>query len=107
MNQNILQKAIEELKKEQPKIDYVLGMLETFAELTTPIFTTKEGIVKKIHSLVGTVENGLVHQGNEFGCYPNCQACMKKIQPQDEAATLDAKARAAIEHVKALNNEPQ
>lgn len=34
MNTNILKKCVEELKKESPKIDYVLGMLESVIELS-------------------------------------------------------------------------
>jgi len=32
MNRKTLNKVIEELKKEQPKLDYVLGILETLVE---------------------------------------------------------------------------
>ncbi len=35
MNTNILRKCVEELKQESPKIDYILGMLETVIELST------------------------------------------------------------------------
>lgn len=40
MNTNILKKCVEELKKESPKIDYVLGMLESVIELSdvSPIY---------------------------------------------------------------------
>ena len=34
MNTNVLQKCVDELKKEQPNIQYVLGMLETVIELS-------------------------------------------------------------------------
>ena len=34
MNTLILQKCVEELKKENPKIDYILGMLETVIALS-------------------------------------------------------------------------
>lgn len=39
MNTNILKKCVDELKKETPKIDYVLGMLESVIELSgqTPV----------------------------------------------------------------------
>lgn len=33
---DILKKAIEELKAEKPRIDYVLGMLETLYEMQAP-----------------------------------------------------------------------
>lgn len=35
MNNKILQKCVDELQKESPKIDYVLGMLESVIEMTT------------------------------------------------------------------------
>lgn len=34
MQNTILQKCVEELKKENPKLDYVLGMLETVIEMS-------------------------------------------------------------------------
>ncbi len=34
MNNNILKKALEELSKDSPKLDYVRGMLETLIEIT-------------------------------------------------------------------------
>jgi hypothetical protein len=34
---NILQKCLDELSKESPKLDYVRGMLETLIEMQTPI----------------------------------------------------------------------
>jgi hypothetical protein len=34
MHTLILKKCVEELKKENPKIDYILGMLETIIELS-------------------------------------------------------------------------
>lgn len=33
---NTLQKCIDELKKDQPDIRYILGMLETYMELSHP-----------------------------------------------------------------------
>lgn len=33
MNANILKKCLDELKKSSPKIDYVIGMLETLYEM--------------------------------------------------------------------------
>ena len=36
MNADILKKAVDELKKEKPNIDYVRGMLETLYELENP-----------------------------------------------------------------------
>lgn len=34
MNTKILQKCVDELKQDKPKIDYVLGMLESVIELS-------------------------------------------------------------------------
>ena len=34
MNTSILVKCVEELKKKEPKIDYILGMLETVIEMS-------------------------------------------------------------------------
>lgn len=35
MNTTILQKCVEELRQEKPKIDYILGMLETVIEMSS------------------------------------------------------------------------
>lgn len=39
MNTKILQKCLDELKKEQPNVDYIRGMLETLVEMgdTAPV----------------------------------------------------------------------
>lgn len=37
MQTNILQKCVDELGKESPKLDYVRGMLETLIEIEKPI----------------------------------------------------------------------
>ena len=42
MNTSVLKKCVEELKKDQPDIRYILGMLETFIELSDiPPITNK------------------------------------------------------------------
>lgn len=78
MNQNILQKAIAELKSDKPKIDYVLGMLETLFEMQDK--TISPPVLVRIPPVAG-------------GTQPIT----------DDASILDAKARAAIEQVKAMS----
>lgn len=41
MNPKVLQKCIEELKKEKPNVDYVRGVLETLLEMGDQIVTTR------------------------------------------------------------------
>ena len=41
MHTSILQKCVEELKKENPNISYLLGMLETVIEMSKDNETTK------------------------------------------------------------------
>ncbi len=36
MNKKVIQKALDELNKENPKIDYVRGILETLLDTDTP-----------------------------------------------------------------------
>ena len=36
MNTSILQKCLDELQKENPKLDYIRGMIETIIEMSTP-----------------------------------------------------------------------
>lgn len=59
MNTSILQKCLEELNKENPKIEYIKGMLETFIALAgnPPIITPQNNnshVTEKIKELVRT-----------------------------------------------------
>lgn len=76
MNTTILKRAIEELKKESPQIQYVLGMLETLYEMGN---TVQEKTDKAL--------------GNMFP---------EKPKLMSEAEIMDAKAKSAIEAVKRL-----
>lgn len=82
MNTNILQKCIDELRKEDPKIDYVLGMLETLNDIAE--------FSKIIPSIAEKYE---IMKPGEVRNYPTAAAA-------DEAAILDARAKAAIDVVK-------
>jgi len=84
MNQNILQKAIQELKSDKPKIDYVLGMLETLYELGVK----EEPLAVRIPQAAMDDMKKMEHRGMDT--------------PQDEAAMLDAKARAAVDKIKSI-----
>lgn len=58
MNTSILQKCLEELNKESPKIEYIKGMLETFIALSgvSPIInsTNNQNVTEKVKELVRT-----------------------------------------------------
>ena len=41
MNTKILQKCLDELKKEQPNVDYIRGMLETLVEMGDQVVVTR------------------------------------------------------------------
>lgn len=62
MSTTVLQKCVEELKKEKPDIRYVLGILETFIDMTSaPLYyADREGIkpfpVAKVASQVDKVD---------------------------------------------------
>lgn len=86
MNQNILKKCIDELKKapaegsdlptNSPNIQYVLGMLETLYEMQTPV------AVKAAYLVPGQTIT---------------------IPPATtEAEIMDARARAALDEIKRL-----
>lgn len=93
MNTGILKKVIEELGKEDPKLDYVRGMLETLYLMSS------ETELKEVYT-------------NTHGEYPK-----KVLVPAaplaggshdlDEGAALDAHARAAISTVQALSEASQ
>lgn len=76
----IIQKCLDELSKDSPKIDYVRGMLETVLAMTPT--------------------NTIMFPA------PKAARPAAPAEVIDEAAALDAQVRAAIEAVKKLNNEP-
>lgn len=76
MNRKTLQKAIDELSKTDPSLDYVRGMLETLIE-TIP--EDKQSVVNAI--------------------------VLPSLEVNDEAKALDYMARAKIESVKLLSDE--
>ncbi len=78
MNSTILKKAIDELQKASPKIEYVLGMLETLYEMQEPTKPTVSVAPLILPSMVAS------------------------SAPIDEASILDAQARAAIETVNTM-----
>lgn len=85
---NIIKKCITELKTEKPKIDYVLGMLETLEEMQPapmPIVPATSVPVFGVNPL--TPPPGTVRANT------------------DEKAILDARAKAAIQEVKRLTEE--
>lgn len=94
MNASILKKAIDELSKETPKIDYVLGMLETLVEV--------DGSLAQIGRALPETANLDVagRQGKVVGSTPTGTKT-------DEAAILDATAKASIATIKALAEQGQ
>ncbi len=80
MNAPILTKILGELNQKQPRLDYVRGMLETLLEL--------EGSSVVEHSPVKRVV-----------------ASSNPALPDDEAAILDAHARAKLASIKALSQD--
>lgn len=82
MNTTILQKCLDELNKEDFRKDYVVGMLETLIEMQTAAEVTN-----RLPSIqIGAPSTALAKDAD------------------NEAAILDARARAAIETVRALSN---
>lgn len=63
MNNKILQKVIEELKKKEPSIPYVLGMLETLAEMGNPPVTVVS--THPVSQMMSSTSGGIVIQGDE------------------------------------------
>jgi len=85
MNTTILKKCLTELSQETPKLDYVRGMLETLIEIQPDMAV-------------------VVKEDGTASTFPMSQIHTNKV-PQDEASLLDAKARAALETIKAMNTE--
>ena len=81
MNRKLIQKIIDELNKENPKLDYVRGILETVLESIPEDFPMQKLKILNIGS-----EKQPVHIAGEMS----------------EAEIMDAKARAAIENIKRI-----
>ena len=66
MNTTILQKCVEELKKSEPKIDYILGMLETLIDLSggqikvTPVTYNSKQIIENGSGLDTSIPDSYV-----------------------------------------------
>lgn len=75
---NILKKVLEELKTEKPRIDYVIGMLETLIEMQEPKMMTKEHV-------------DIISQKGD-----GTPVAISVSKPKDEGAMLDAMAAAQI-----------
>lgn len=87
MNTKILQKVLEELNKEKPDISYIRGMVEVLAsneEASNPQLIPISLPNQVIHSNI-PIESTLV---------------------LDEVAILDARARAAVDIVQSLKDNP-
>lgn len=84
MNKTILQKCIFELSQSSPRLDYIQGMLETLLEMTPD--TTEPIKTYTFASATPTPAIGV-------------------MTDKSEQEMLDAKARAAIEVVKAMSKE--
>ena len=78
MNTIILKKCLDELTQDKPNIDYVRGMLETLIEMQPVSEITREKVIT---------------------------SPFVPEQSKDEAAILDAEARAKLESIKGLNTE--
>ena len=79
MNTNILKKCIDKLKEDEPDIQYVLGMLETLYEMQPQPL-----------GLASVIGLGVKTSASEI----------PKGSDVDEAAILDARAKAALEIIK-------
>ncbi len=87
MNTNILNKCIEELKKDTPDLSYLRGMLETLMEMQN------EPLVTKVYKDLITPT-----------AYKTTPVPATNL---DEAAILDARARQAIEAIKLTETTEQ
>lgn len=79
MNRKTIQKIIDELDKEEPRLDYIRGILETLSE----------SLPKE---LVGSETRTNLRSPSET-------FTIEKIEVQDEASLLDATARANLDKI--------
>lgn len=79
MNSSILKKILGELQSPSPRLDYCIGMLETLIEMNDPNKPIIEQSAKNIPRHIPVVSDN-----------------------KDEAALMDAKARAALKTVQEL-----
>lgn len=83
MNHSVLQKCVDELSKDNPKLDYVRGMLETLLSMSEPNVVTFTSTTP----------------------LPVLGAITTAHAVSDEGSILDAKARASLETIKALSEQ--
>jgi hypothetical protein len=84
MNTKILQKCLEELDKETPRLDYIRGMLETLVSMDEPVSYKKD-------------EKGYI--------VPVTPTAKPKTETQDEGEILTAQAKARLAAVKELSDK--
>ena len=75
----VIQRCVEELAKDEPRLDYIRGMLDTLLSMNSPVNpSTQKEVTKKLNE---------VFAESVF----------------DEAAILDAKARNNLDKVKSMS----
>lgn len=89
MNTNILKKCLEELSKDEPKLDYVRGMLETLIEMSESL---------KKCACDGEMKGNVIHTMSACHDEPH-------NSERDEASILEAGVKANLETIKNLNTE--
>lgn len=80
---NLIIKCLKELEQENPRIDYVRGILESISDMNDVSYSFSGGIVTSTGEFVPKHENVSKEEDNE-------------------AAFMDAKARAAMATIKEL-----
>lgn len=85
---NILQKVLAELKVEKPRLDYVIGMLETLIEMQEPIEHKSAPLPSNPLKLAESVVN-------------------KNPQGIDDGTFLNAVAKANVDKLKAESEKMQ
>lgn len=84
-----LRKCLGELEKPEPNISYVRGMLETLIEMNDSNKPARETIEQAAKNLPNTI--GTLRAASHFE------------ETSNEGAILEARARAAVESIKAMS----
>lgn len=92
MQTTILKKILTELEAKTPRLDYIRGMVETLVCLGTPFF-----------AMDNKLDELFVQPGGAITPYPVLKPL--PLVTDDEAAILDAKAKASLQKVRQMSTE--
>ena len=93
MNNQILQTLLKELDKDQPRLDYIRGILETLVSMAGEVPSSGTYTLKPTPKM----EN----YGSTSALFPGMQTVVPPKDP-DEGAILDAKVKGRVDSIREM-----